>query len=122
MNMKKAYSIAKRTVQTAVQDNYRLKKALAIDGVGASSTIGYLFGIAPGIVGDAVDIATAPAQTAYILREYKDDLTKKQKAVISTMSIVEELLPGPFDLVPSVTIAHGLAAYNKVIAEETKKI
>ena len=112
--MKNAWNYLKELKEEAVdRDKDRLNRALSIDAVGASSVIGYLFGVAPGIIGDVIDLAYGPAQTLYALKTYNDDLGFWQKAGITGLATTEEMLPGVFDVFPSVLATHTLAAINR---------
>lgn len=107
----KGYQVFREIVKEALADE-KLGAALAIDGYGALSAFAYLLGPA-GAALDTADLATGPAQTGYIMAVYGSDLTFKDKLKIGALSMAEEMLPGPTDLIPTVTIAHVLAAYRR---------
>ncbi|MBI4170802.1 MAG: hypothetical protein HY514_03845 [Candidatus Aenigmarchaeota archaeon] len=114
-------SVFKETFREAWADRSRLAMSLATDGYGALSTVGYALGFLPGVGLDILDKATAMGQTGWIIGAYWDDLTAGQKVFFGTISLLEEWLPGPTDLFPSATIAHHLAACNRVRGKAPKK-
>ncbi|GEM_PF-2821644 len=117
MNLKNIYKNTAETLREGFADRSRLGMSLGVDGYGASSTLGYLFGGAPGLALDSLDIVTSVGQTAYILKSYGDELTQRERAVISTISMLEELLPGFTDLIPTATITHFYVANKRTRKE-----
>lgn len=106
-------SILQETVKEGLNDPYKLVGSVICDVFGASSALAYGAGFIPGLVGDLTDLGTSVGQTSWINLAYRKDLTTAQKIGLSVLSMGEELGPGPTDLVPSATIAHFAAAYNR---------
>ncbi len=113
------YKLFWETAKEGVRDRTKLVGSLAVDGYGMASSVSYLFGGVPVVILDAKDIVTSIGQTGWILAAYWGDLTNKQKVAVSALSLLEELGPMFTDVVPSATIAHFVAAYNRSKKELT---